>query len=230
MALARWKDLCIDVADPARAAAFWALALGLRAEPRGDDLTKLAGDPPERVVWLNRVPEPKTGKSRAHLDLVLAAAEVDALLAAGGARVAEHGERGLRWDVLADPGGVELCAFAPVQDAAPAVPTALVVDSLDPVADAAWWAGVLGAQVVEGPDGRPRWLSAVPGLPWDVWKFVPVDDARTGKNRVHWDVWCDDLDALLERGARVLPGYPGDEHWRVLADPAGNEFCAAVPR
>jgi len=35
MAIARWKDLCIDARDPAAVGPFWAAALGLRAEVFG---------------------------------------------------------------------------------------------------------------------------------------------------------------------------------------------------
>jgi hypothetical protein len=59
-----------------------------------------------------------------------------------------------------------------------------------------------------------------------IWKFVRVPDERTAKNRCHWDVQTDDVDALVARGATVL-AEPGRGHrWTVLADPQGNEFCA----
>jgi hypothetical protein len=108
-------------------------------------------------------------------------------------------------------------------------PTALVVDSRDPLPLAEWWAEVLGARITEAPDGTPRWLSAVPGLPFDLVKVVPSLEERRVKNRLHWDVTTDDLEALVHRGAHVLREPTADDRWHVLADPQGNEFCAFRP-
>jgi hypothetical protein len=56
--------------------------------------------------------------------------------------------------------------------------------------------------------------------------FQAVPEPRQGKNRVHLDLRCDDIDAEVERatglGARVLASYEG---WITMADPEGNEFC-----
>ena len=183
MPLARWKDLCLDAGDMPVAAGFWAGALGLSPEPPRETVTCLAGDPPERTTWVNKVPEPKVGKNRVHLDLVLPS--VDPLVAAGATVLHEPSE-GWEWHVLAAPDGAELCVFAPKPDE----PTALVVDATDERASAAWWADVLGATLSPGPEGRLRWLRDVPGLPFDVWKFVQVPEAKTVKNRWHWDVVC----------------------------------------
>ncbi len=219
MPLARWKDLCLDASDPAVAAGFWSEVLDLRVEVRDDAVTCLRGEPPERTTWVNRVPEPKTVKNRVHLDLVRT--DVDALVALG-ASVLHTPDAGWEWHVLADPEGGELCVFAPK----PGEPTALVADAVDEVASAAWWADVLGATLAAGPEGRKRWLRDVPGLPYDVWKFVQVPEAKTGKNRWHWDLVCDDVDALVAKGAAILRRPDEDISWHVLADPEGNEFCA----
>jgi hypothetical protein len=130
-------------------------------------------------------------------------------------------ESGWEWHVLADPEGAELCVFAPK----PGEPTALVVDAVDELVIAAWWADVLGARLAPGPEGRLRWLRDVPGLPYDVWKFVQVPEPKTVKNRWHWDLVCDDVDALVAKGATVLRRPDEDITWHVLADPEGNEFC-----
>jgi catechol 2,3-dioxygenase-like lactoylglutathione lyase family enzyme len=223
VSLARWKDLCIDASDAPRAARFWAGVLGLAASSDDDGDAVLRGDHADRTVWVNRVPEPKTVKNRVHLDLVLPSY---APLVEAGARVVEdHHTTRYRWTVLADPEGNELCVFPEGQQA----PTALVVDAVDPVSVAAWWADVLGARPVEAPDGVLRWLDDVTGLPYDVWKFVPVTDAKTVKNRWHWDLTCDDVDGLVARGATVLRKPDGAAQWHVLADPEGNEFCVFAP-
>ena len=223
MALARWKDLCPDAVRPADVAPFWASVLALPAETQDSGDVVLRGTRPEQTVWFNTVPEPKSVKNRVHLDLVLPS--YGPLIDSGGRVLDDHRTARFRWTVLADPEGNELCVFPTGQDA----PSALVVDSLDPVTDTAWWADVLGARPTEAPDGTLRWLADVPGLPWDVWKFVGVEDEKTVKNRWHWDVVCEDVDELVRRGATLLRGPDDDIDWHVLADPAGNEFCAFGP-
>ena len=217
-----WKDLCIDAADAAGAGQFWGALLNLRLElpDRGDAV--LRGERPEQTVWINAVPEPKAVKNRAHLDLV--GPSVEQVVDLGGTVVQEVTDDGVSWTVLADPGGAEFCVFHD-----PAAPSALVVDSADTVADARWWAEVLGAKRVEAPGGLRRWVADVPGLPYDVIKFVGVDEPKTVKNRVHWDVVSDDVAALVDLGAVVLRKPDDDVRWHVLADPAGNEFCVFAP-
>ena len=56
-----------------------------------------------------------------------------------------------------------------------------------------------------------------------------VPEPKTGKNRMHVDIRLRDqaqLDELLRLGATVISEY--DNRW-ILADPEGNEFCAARP-
>jgi hypothetical protein len=210
------KDLCIDAADPGRVASFWAGVLGLTAEPRDDGVVPVRDAAGTPVLWVNPVPEPKTVKNRVHLDLV--AADPGPL----GTVLAEQDGSTVR----ADPEGNEFCVFP--GDGAPAL-AALAVDSARPVEIAAWWAGLVGADPVPGPDGTPRWLSGAAGLaPGVLWKFVPVDDPRTVKNRWHWDVVAEVAD-LVAAGAVVLREPDDDIRWTVLADPDGNEFCAFDP-
>jgi hypothetical protein len=147
------------------------------------------------------------------------------LVEAGARVVDEHQTNTYWWTVLADPEDNELCVFGEDQRA----PSALVVDAGDPPGIAAWWADVLGARPAVAPDGTPRWLADVPGLPFDVWKFVGVDEPKTVKNRWHWDVTCGDVDQLVARGARLLREPDDVIGWHVLADPEGNEFCAFAP-
>ena len=219
MPLARWQDLCFDATDSAVAARFWSQTLDLAIDVSDDNVTRLRGEPPERTVWVNRVPEPKTVKNRVHLDLVRS--DVDTLVAAG-ATVLHEPSPGWEWHLLQDPEGNEFCVFAPKPDE----PTALVADAVDQEALAAWWADVLGATLSPGPEGIKRWLRDVPGLPYDVWKFVEVPEPKTVKNRWHWDVVCDDIDALVAKGATLIREPDDDIHWHILVDPEGNDFCA----
>ena len=217
MAIARFKDLCLDAGDPARLGAFWAAALGRtwQAEDNGDG--RLTGPAPQHTIWINRVPEPRTVKNRVHLDIYARElADLEAL----GATVLEPQRD---WTIMADPEGGEFCAFL-----RPEVPAerlhGLVVDSADPEAQARWWGAVYGAGVTEN-DGWYT-LEDVPGMPILTMDFVPVPEPKSVKNRIHWDVTVPAVAPLAAAGATVLREPGGDIRWHVLADPEGNEFCA----
>jgi hypothetical protein len=223
MILASFKDLCLDAHDPGVVGRFWASALGLPWERQdGGDAVVRGG--PLRALWVNRVPEPKIGKNRVHLDL--RAPAVEPLLELGATVLAEHDG----WTVLADPEGNELCVFPGEAGEAPAVPFAICVDSDRPVELATWWHGVLGGRFGPGTsDDRPRWLHGGAGLDGLVLKAVPVADERAGKNRCHWDVVTDDLEGLVAAGATIVRAQDDEIGWTVCADPQGNEFCAFAP-
>jgi predicted enzyme related to lactoylglutathione lyase len=114
----------LDCADLARSAAFWCGALGYTAEPlspgRYRRLLPANGNGVE--LLLQRVPEPKTGKNRLHLDLRVPdlEAEVARLVSLGAQCITENRveEDGWAWHVLADPDGNEFCVLRP-----PATPT-----------------------------------------------------------------------------------------------------------
>ena len=113
--------------------------------------------------------------------------------------------------------------------------TELVLDCRDPAALAAWWAEVLGYDMLGteddgaveiGPPGQEP-NGAVPTI-----LFAPVADPAPGKLRLHLDLNATDrgqdeeLERLLALGAtRADVGQTGEESWHVLADPEGNEFC-----
>ena len=161
MPLARWKDLCLDAGDMSVAAGFWAGSARPRREPPRETVTCLAGDPPERTTGWNQVPEPKVGKNRVHLDLVLPSGWTRWV---GGRRHrgARGGAKAGRWHVLAAPDGAELCVFAPGAGTSRR-PRRQTRPTSRP--SAAWWADVLGATLSPGPEGTARWLRDVPGLP-----------------------------------------------------------------
>jgi predicted enzyme related to lactoylglutathione lyase len=108
--------------------------------------------------------------------------------------------------------------------------TELIVDAADPRALARWWADVLGWRVTDEDDEGTEIADPGGALPTIV--FVPVPEAKAGKNRLHIDVspvGCDqdeELQRLLSLGAtRTDVGQGDDVTWVVLADPEGNEFC-----
>ena len=109
----------------------------------------------------------------------------------------------------------------------------ICVDAHDPDAQATFWAAVLGWRrtydsadevVLEPPEGS-REDGVVPDL-----LFLRVPEAKTVKNRIHYDVRPDDQAAEVARiealGARRVDiGQGPAATWVVLADPEGNEFC-----
>ncbi|MGW3994052.1 VOC family protein [Amycolatopsis sp. NPDC004772] len=106
--------ITIDCADPKSLAEFWTAALGTKVAQDHGDFLMLA--PPEGglTVGLQRVPEPRAGKNRVHVDFGCEdrKAEVARLVGLGAKEVAEHEVPGLAWTVLVDPEGNEFCVSA----------------------------------------------------------------------------------------------------------------------
>ncbi|HEY3872128.1 MAG TPA: VOC family protein [Actinocrinis sp.] len=111
---------------------------------------------------------------------------------------------------------------------------AIVVDALDPEAQARFWAEALRWQparsagtVVTGtraavvrPD-RPGGLEL---------RFAAASGPKAAKNRLHLDLapgpdQARQVDRLLALGAEHCDIGQGEVPWVVLADPEGNEFC-----
>jgi predicted enzyme related to lactoylglutathione lyase len=108
--LGRVLFITIDANDAERVADFWAAVLGTERDATMDDgrFLFLAGRDDLPVVCIQRVPEPKSGKTRIHLDLGVDDLEV------ATTRIQELGgswdgvERTLenfRWRSVADPEG-----------------------------------------------------------------------------------------------------------------------------
>jgi predicted enzyme related to lactoylglutathione lyase len=107
----------------------------------------------------------------------------------------------------------------------------LVVDSADIKRLADFWAKVLDYNVMfEGDDeiAIARNEHTWPGM-----VFVPVPEAKAGKNRLHIDLNPDDQASEVQRliglGATRADIGQGDVRWVVMADPEGNEFCVLTP-
>jgi hypothetical protein len=220
MAIATYKDLCIDAVDTDRMSRFWATVLALEPEQREGGLVKLVGATAEDTVWVVPVPEPVTVKQRAHLD-IRAASEKD--VEALGATVVDADS--FPWVLMKDPEGGELCVFE-TDDKRHGLFELIIDSDRDPKAIARWWAEVFGARLHEEDDYA--YLEEVPALPFETIDFVPVPEPKTVKNRVHFDVWGD-VEALQAKGATVLRAPDDTIDWTIMADPDGNEFCVFSP-
>ena len=111
---------------------------------------------------------------------------------------------------------------------------ALVVDANDPRRLAAFWSGVFGWEVADGPGWSVVLPSDDTGFRIG---FFPTDAPKTGPNQMHFDLTSQSLEKqqetvarALELGARHLDvGQGPDADHVVLADPEGNEFCVIEP-
>ena len=223
-ALAVWKDLCLDANDQSLVGEFWAAALGLGIE-RSPGKLSLEGAGDHERIWVNavdRVPTPGRKQNRLHLDIY--AASIGDLVALGATVLEPAEETGFKWTVMADPEGGEFCAFLRDPAELPAYRLhGVVIDCLDPAAQAAWWGGVLGREVTTYDGYDYCTLERATPDPVLTLDFVPVPEERVGPNRVHWDL-TGDAHAILAAGATHLWD---NDHSTVLADPEGNEFCVS---
>ena len=109
------RNITIDCADAEALAGFWQRLLGWDLHPESNEEEALLTEPTKTGPGLLfiRVPEPKAGKNRVHLDLQpqrLRDDEVEHLLAEGATVVADHRKPdGKGWVVMADPEGNEFC-------------------------------------------------------------------------------------------------------------------------
>jgi len=116
----------------------------------------------------------------------------------------------------------------------------LVIDAAEPARLARFWAEALGWKVgAEESDEVDVWPHgfSYPGPAALPLVFVPVPEAKTGKNRVHLDLATEsaahqaaEVERLLALGAAPVDVGQGDVSWTVLADPEGSEFCVLSPR
>jgi hypothetical protein len=221
MAIATYKDLCIDAVDAARMGRFWAGALALDLELLDDGDAKLTGPTPAHTVLVNTVPEPVTVKQRVHLDI---RAESPAEVGALGATLVDADS--FPWVVMKDPEGGELCVFG----TPPGKRRGLMEVCLDTGADfrpiTAWWGDVLGVEPKHDEGDDFAYLDGIPGVPFESLVFAAVPEPKATKNRIHLDVTTSDVQQLLDAGATLLRTPDDEISWHVLADPDGNEFCA----
>jgi predicted enzyme related to lactoylglutathione lyase len=112
---------------------------------------------------------------------------------------------------------------------------ALCIDANDPALVARFWAGVLGWEMADDPDG------GIVLLPNDGTGFrievFPTQQLKTGPNQMHFDLRSGSLEEQQQTVARSVElggrhidvGQRPEEDHVVLADPEGNEFCVIEP-
>jgi predicted enzyme related to lactoylglutathione lyase len=109
----------------------------------------------------------------------------------------------------------------------------VMIDARDPETIARFWAALLVTEVeYRFDDGRFVFLAAGEHGPGIGIQRVP--ESKVTKNRVHVDLEVDDLEESTRwvrqhGGSRVADHQAAGVHWRIMADPEGNEFCL-VPR
>jgi len=99
----------------------------------------------------------------------------------------------------------------------------LCIDANEMRAMAAFWSRVLGLS----PAADHPWMLLGDRPEKTVW-INTVPEAKTVKQRVHLDVATASLDDLTALGAKVLTPASETQHWTVMTDPEGGEFCAFV--
>ncbi|HET6151954.1 MAG TPA: VOC family protein [Marmoricola sp.] len=234
--IATFKELCLDThpadgQDVNALGRFWAAATGCEYVPARNpaDPGDVIGTEEGMGIALCPVPEPKTVKQRVHLDVSCGSLEE---LTALGATVLRSQDDEIKWTVMADPEGGELCAFVRTDPSrlAPYRVFEIAVDSVNAESITRWWADVFGVEA-ENNGEEWWWITGAPGFPSPAvapfWAMVfgPVPEPKTVKNRLHWDVYGEVAD-FIARGATLLWEMP---RWTVLADPEGNEFCVFAP-
>jgi kynurenine formamidase/predicted enzyme related to lactoylglutathione lyase len=106
----------------------------------------------------------------------------------------------------------------------------VVFDGADVELLASFWATVLGASATDVRSDA--WATVRDPRPGGVTlAFQRVPESKVAKNRVHLDIWSDDITAdaarLVGEGATIVGSVQNDEAgtFQILLDPEGNEFC-----
>ncbi|MFG2682078.1 VOC family protein [Streptomyces sp. NPDC048392] len=108
---------------------------------------------------------------------------------------------------------------------------AICFHATGPAGLARFWAGVLGWELAEGPEGDIAVVAPDP-TGFRI-RFLPSREPKVGQNRAHFDLTSSSPEdqrqtvaRALELGAKHIDvGQLPEEGHAVLADPDGNEFC-----
>ena len=231
--------LCFDANDPLGLARFWAGVLGWEKADDGDAGIALRpnDDTGFRIRFLPTQAQ-KVGPNQMHFDLTSTSlADQQQTVATAlelGARHIDVGQRPEEGHVvLADPEGNEFCVIEPGNNflADCGFIGALSCDGSREVGY--FWSEALGWPLVWDQDQETA-IRSPHGGPKITWGGPPVN-AKTGKNRLHFDLAPPadgdeqaEVDRLVALGATWIDIGQGEVGWVVMADPDGNEFCVRV--
>jgi hypothetical protein len=106
-------NVTFDSADPRSHSAFWSAVTGYHTVTERDDFVALQAPDQRgvRQILFFKVPEPKSAKSRMHVDLATKdpPTEIQRLVALGATKVEYREGNGTSWTVMLDPEGNEFC-------------------------------------------------------------------------------------------------------------------------
>jgi predicted enzyme related to lactoylglutathione lyase len=113
-------DLVLDCSNPERLMEFWRQALSYRVYYADASIAVLVPeDGSASPLVLQKVPEPRVGKNRMHLDIVAdeIEPEIERLQALGARRLHDdvRSVAGTRWATLSDPEDNEFCVCTGVE-------------------------------------------------------------------------------------------------------------------
>jgi predicted enzyme related to lactoylglutathione lyase len=237
----RLVALRLDAHDPRALAGFWGGLLGWPStDDPGDGITLLPSDDTGFSIRILPSLEQKAGPNRMHPDLTSASLDDQQRTVARaltlGARHIDVGQLPEeRHVVLADPEGNEFCVIEPGNNflAGCGFLGELACDGTQDVGY--FWSAALGWPLVWDQDQETA-IQSPRGGTKIAWGGPPVG-AKTGKNRLHFDIAPPvdgdqqaEVDRLVSLGARRVDIGQGDVSWVVMADPDGNEFCVLTPR
>jgi predicted enzyme related to lactoylglutathione lyase len=103
------------------------------------------------------------------------------------------------------------------------------VDCSDPHRSAVFWGRLLDLEPVARADGWYVLGPTAAGGP--MLYFQPVPEPKSGKARLHLDLWVDDLPGAMQLVEELGGRGAGEVHevrggtLAVMADPDGTEFC-----
>lgn len=106
------------------------------------------------------------------------------------------------------------------------------IDCTDPEEIAPFWALATGYTIGDFDPARVYLDLRPPAPNMPVIYFQRVPEAKAVKNRVHLDLYVQDIEALANTlcsagGSKIGTAQTGSLGglWQVMADPLGNEFC-----
>lgn len=221
---ATWFDLItVDVVDPVAESSFWAALLKLEVQQNEDDgrWIVLADATGRRVLGFQRCDQHEVASRQRGRALI----EIDTDLETSAKKLGAA--RGARRRQRISPGGVTVQFLDDASGHADGI--RCVVDVVDPVAAAGFWADVTGLHVTASNPIRID----VGREPESFIAFRRADQPAS-PTPIHWDLECevDDFDEeigrLLTLGATRI-GPKRQAHFgigQIMADPQGLLFCA----